>query len=39
MLHVQMWLSDITHELQNDSLPILAITRYEYLPPISQYVT
>ena len=39
MLHMQMWLSDITNESQNYSLPILAYTTYEYLPTISQYVT
>ena len=34
-----MWLSDITNESQNDSLPILTYTTYEYLPTMSQYVT
>ena len=37
--YVQMWLSDITNESQNYSLPILAYTIYENLPTISQYVT
>ena len=34
-----MLLSDITTQLQNDSLQILAFTRYEYVPTICQYVT
>ena len=34
-----MWLSDITNESQNYSLPMLAHNTYGYLPTISQYVS